>query len=762
MTSFDTTAAPVLPTDSMTRPSVRAWAPALFAITMFVSALLLFAVQPMFTKMVLPKLGGSPSVWSVAMVAFQCFLFVGYLYAHVLGRMLSPGRAAIVHVVILAAVATSLPLGIAQGFDIPPKDGVMLWLLALFAASIGLPFIALSATAPLLQNWFVATGHPRAKNPYVLYAASNLGSFLALLAYPFALEPFLTLREQGALWCIGFAMLATGICVLGRTAALGANSSATVAKAEAAPPPLGTRVVEWSSWTLLMAVPAGLVIAVTTFITTDLAAAPFLWVLPLALFLLTFVAVFREQPWIPHAWVLRLLPYVIAPLSIGVLGGDKVHWLAIIVLNLAAFFLIALACHGEAYQRRPERSRLTEFYLLASFGGLVGGVFAGLVAPNVFNKLYEYPILILLALLVLPGVFAGGPRHVLREAGPPLTVAGLLIALGILFDLRVPTEAKLTFEVLLVIIAALMLLQATRPARFFGLTVMVFVFTGLWQAGLVPIATARSFFGIHQVVEIADRTHHLLFHGTTIHGAERVRDAAGHPVTGRPDPLTYYYFGGPISEAVAAARGVRGSLDGVAVVGLGSGSMACHKHEGERWTFFEIDPEVIRLASDATNFRFISGCGPLEPIVLGDARLTIAASPGRYDLIVLDAFSSDAIPVHLLTREALAMYLTKLKDNGVIAVHVSNRHMELARVVAAVGATRDLVAYSRQDDQANAFVKNYRANAEVVVLAKSVTDLGDLPLRRGWHRIEPQDMVAPWTDDYSDVPRAILRKKLGW
>src|SRR4051812_7229926 len=387
MTATDT-AAPLAQLTPRALPLVRRLTPALFAATLFVSALLLFAIQPMFTKMVLPRLGGSPSVWSIAMVAFQTFLFIGYVYAHLLTRALSPRRAALVHLGFLALVASSLPLGIAKGFDVPPADGVMIWLVALFAASIGLPFIMLSATAPLLQNWFIATGHPQARNPYVLYAASNLGSFFALMAYPFVLEPFLSLRMQGVLWSSGYAMLAVGICVTALLAVrpvfesldlpLPQNVHLNVHLA------LRHRILQWFNWTLLMAVPAGLCIAVTAFITTDLAAVPFLWVLPLALYLLTFVGVFRERPWIPHARVLRVVPYVIAPLAISMLGGGKVHWLAIIALNLAAFVLIALACHGEAYRKRPEPARLTEFYLWTSFGGVIGGVFAGLIAPNVF------------------------------------------------------------------------------------------------------------------------------------------------------------------------------------------------------------------------------------------------------------------------------------------------------------------------------------------------------------------------------------------
>jgi spermidine synthase len=728
----------------------------LYGVTLFVSALLLFAVQPMFTKMVLPRLGGSPSVWSVAMVAFQAFLFVGYVYAHFVARWLTIGRAAVLHLAFLALVAFTLPLGITSGFSVPPTDGVMLWLIGLFAASIGIPFIALSATAPLLQHWFIATGHPQAKNPYVLYAASNLGSFCALLAYPFAIEPFFTLKTQTFLWSVGFSLLA--LCVAA------AACLAVHEKAVAPPGVAASTRPTWNRramWVVLTAVPAGLCIAVTSFITTDLAAAPFIWVLPLALYLMTFVAVFRDRPWVPHAWVLRLLPYVLTPLAISLLGGLKAYWLTIIGLNLTAFTLIALACHGEAYRLRPDTSRLTEFYLSTAFGGVLGGVFAGLAAPHLFNNTYEYPILILAALLVLPGLFVDGVRHFLRRAAPALLAAAFVLGLWFTIDSRLPLAADVPMQVALVGLAALMLFQAKRPARFFGLMVFAFVVTGLWLPGLRQVTTARSFFGVHKVVDTADGTYRLLFHGTTIHGAERIRAAAGQTLPARPEPLTYYYFGGPLSEAVAASRKAAPKFTAVAAVGLGTGSLACHRHDGERWTFFEIDPEVIRIARDPGKFQFLSACAPQAEIVLGDGRLALAASSATFDMIVLDAFSSDAIPTHLLTREAMAGYLKRLAPHGVIAVHVSNRNMELASVVAAVGKSEGLAAYFKEDDQANDFVKDYRSNSQVVVLARNVIDFGDLPLRQGWRKLEPTPGVAEWTDDYSDVLRAILRKKLG-
>ncbi len=749
MTSLE--AAPSRPDGAAQRLSQRV-APALFSATLFVSALLLFAVQPMFTKMVLPRLGGSPSVWSVAMVAFQTFLFAGYFYAHVLARLLRPPQAALLHLTLLMLVALMLPLGVASGFAVPPDDGVMLWVVALFACSIGIPFVALSASAPLLQHWFLATGHPQAKNPYVLYAASNLGSFCALLLYPFAIEPFFTLRTQTLLWSCGFAGLALFIGVAACLASNATETGSTVIQGERPTWRLRT------TWPLLTSVPAGLCIAVTSFITTDLASAPFLWMLPLALYLLTFVAVFRERPWISHGAVLRLLPYVLAPLAISLFGGGKTYWFANILLNLVAFTLISLACHGEVYRLRPAASRLTEFYLWTSFGGVLGGAFAGLAAPHLFNDTYEYPILIVAALAVLPGVFTGGRRHFLVEAGPGLIAAAVALAMWLLTDTRLPLAAEKTMQVALVVLAALMLFEVRRPARFAGLVVCAFVLTGLWRPGLRQVEIARSFFGVHQVLDTADGTHRLLFNGTTIHGAERIRAEAGEALPTRPEPLTYYYSGGPLSDVIEAARTARHGLGRVGIVGLGTGSLACYRRDGERWTYFEIDREVIRIARDQRYFHFLSACGPDEPIVLGDARLTLTRSSERYDLIVLDAFSSDAIPVHLLTREAFSGYLSRLAPGGIIAVHVSNRHMELASVVAAVGKTEGLFAYARQDDQAKDFTNDYRANADVVALARNADDLGDLPARRGWHKLDPSAAVAPWTDDYSDIPHAILRR----
>ncbi|MEA3106687.1 MAG: hypothetical protein QOI88_1292, partial [Gammaproteobacteria bacterium] len=697
------------PAVSRASPAARRLAPALFATTLFLSAFLLFLVQPMFTKLVLPRLGGAPTVWSVAMVFFQIALLAGYAYAHLVIRRFTPGTGGLVHLGLLAAAALTLPIGISEVFGSPPQGNIALWLMALYAVSIGLPFAVLSASAPLLQGWFAASGHQDADNPYVLYAASNLGSFAALMAYPVIVEPILSLRDQAHLWSIGFGVLA----VLVGLAGLMVARQPKIGTLDAAADPVSVR--DRLAWLALAAIPAGLVIALTSYITTDIASAPFLWVIPLALYLLTFVAAFRDRPWIPVAMVVRLVPFCVAPLVVFLLGGEKIFWLAMIAVNLIAFLLIALMCHANLYGSRPAPARLTEFYLWVSLGGVIGGIFAALIAPYIFNRIYEYPILLLAGLAVLPGTFAGGARQMFLDAGPILAIVTLAIAAWFAFDIRLPATAAFSFYVGLMALAAIMLTQRDRPVRFIALAAIIFVISGLWQPGLNQVETARSFFGVHQVAETADGNYRLLFHGTTLHGAERIEAAGVAP----PEPITYYYFGGPISDGIAAARGVQGGvLREVAVVGLGSGSLACHARDAEDWTFFEIDPDVVEIAKNPRLFTFISSCKPNLGIVLGDARLTLATQPSRYDLIVLDAFSSDVVPIHLLTREAFAVYLAHLKPKGALVLHISNRHMELAKVVAAVGAADGLLGYIKLDDRPSTVPNDFKTNAQVVALAR--------------------------------------------
>jgi hypothetical protein len=739
----------VSPADGM--QGVTRVAPLLFAATLFVSAFLLFSIQPMFTKMVLPLLGGAPTVWSIALVFFQATLLGGYAYAHLIVRHIPLGIGALIHFGTLAAAAAMLPICAASSFGSPPTDNIAFWLIGLFAASIGLPFAVLATTAPLLQRWFSASGHSRARNPYVLYAASNLGSFAGLFAYPTLIEPLVPLHTQAWMWSTGFAAFALLVATAGLFIARHARPLATAS--EVARVPTCDRLF----WMVLAAIPTGLVIAVTSYIATDLASAPFLWVLPLALYLLTFVATFRERPWLSHSTVARLVPFAVAPLSVGLLGGQRPYWLALVAVNLAAFVLLALLCHGELYRRRPASAQLTEFYLWTSLGGALGGVFAAIVAQHLFTQVYEYPILIVAALLALPGVSEGSPRRLIVQTGPVLMLAALAVVARLWFGVRLPATAELPFQILLVALVAIMLLQRERSARFIALVALGFLLTGLWQPGFNRVAALRSFFGVNQVIETTDGRFRLLYHGTTLHGAERIADATADVV---PEPLTYYYGGGPISEGIDAVRSFQRSLRRVAVVGLGTGALACYRHRGEAWTFYEIDPAVVQIARDPDFFTFISGCAPDLPVVVGDARLTLAASTERYNLIILDAFSSDTIPVHLLTREAVAGYLKHLADGGVILMHISNRYMELADTVAAVGTAEGLAAFVKVDDRPQASSPDYKMNAEVVALARRPEDVGDLRDRPGWHPLSAEPDIQAWTDDYSNIFGAIIRKQV--
>lgn len=731
---------------------------AVFAISLFLSATLLFALQPMFAKMVLPLLGGSPSVWSVAMVFFQALLLAGYAYAHLLARFLDPLRAMIVHLCVFGVALFSLPIAVSDRFGAPPADFPALWLIGLFGASIGIPYFAVAANAPLLQAWFATTRHPKADDPYFLYGASNLGSFAALIAYPFAIEPFMTLRSQATSWSVGFAALMVMIAVAGPLA-LFWKRQGTAKSADA----LDARVTVHDRlvWVGLSFVPSALLIAVTSHISTDIAAAPFLWVLPLALYLATFVLTFRSGGDGTHSFLIRLQPYIVAPLAIGMMWGERAFWLVAIMLALGMFAVSTMICHRELYLRRPAASRLTEFYMWISVGGVLGGIATGLIAPFVFPDVWEYPILIVLALLCRPGALSVGRQVWVRQGLPIAIAVAVLIAPRVLFGATIPADFALAWMIGLILAAAAIMLQASNPVRLVCLTAGVLIVTACYRPGTVQTETARSFFGVHKVAESYDGRFRMLFHGTTMHGAQRLRDESGALVGGAPEPLTYYYHRGPMAQTIKAFRAYKGKLNAVSVVGLGAGSLACYAKPGEAWTFYEIDPVVVRLAQDATKFRFLADCAPDATIVLGDARLTLAEAKRSADIIVLDAFSSDVVPAHLLTREALALYVSKLAPGGAVVFHISNRYLELANVVAAIADANGLALAIRQDSTVDGvdFEKNMYAGSLVAVVARREEDLAPLRDLPGWGRLQRDPSVAAWTDDYSNVLAAMWRMR---
>ncbi len=721
---------------------------ATFTAAIFASAALLFMVQPMFTKMVLPRFGGAPAVWSVAIVFFQTALLAGYAYAHWLTRYTVGRISALVHLAVMTAAVFALPLSIAAGWERPPPSGQALWLLALFAASIGLPFFALAANSPLLQAWFARTNHPAAKDPYFLYAASNAGSLLALASYPLVVEPFVRLGDQARLWSSGFLLL---IALLAGCAALlwrSRDLAPAVAADAAADAPPGWRAAGF--WITRAAVPTGLLVAVTAHISTDVAAVPLLWVLPLALYLLTFVIVFARRPIIPHWFVVAVQPLFIIALVV-VLVFDPVKTIVwLVAVHVAVFFVNALMCHGELARTRPSADHLTSFYLWMSAGGLIGGIAAGLIAPHAFDWVAEYPILIALAVLCRPGPALPRGHRWLVLGG--LATAALILVASAQYD-----ESAFAWSAGALLAASLLFARMPLPFAAIVAVVLLVKYGVIEQVGATSV---RSFFGVAKITETPDGHFRLLQHGTTLHGGQRLREPDGLPAANDPPELLLYYWdGSAISQAIDA---VRARIDGpirLAVIGLGAGSLACRAEPGDTVHFYEIDPAIIRIARDPSLFSFLWVCRPDVPIVLGDARLTLAAAPaGAYDLIIVDAFSSDAIPTHLLTREAMATYLDKLSPRGMVVMHVSNRHLELASVVAGIAAANGLLTRVNDSADIDEAANPYKYAGTVAALARREEDFGLLAQARDWERKPPDPTQWVWTDDYSDIVGAVIRK----
>jgi spermidine synthase len=729
-----------------------------FALAIFTSAFLLFSVQPLFTKMVLPVLGGTPAVWSVAMVFFQGVLLAGYLYAHLLNRRLGPARAVLVHLALMGVVfLVALPIALAPGWGRPPADGEALWLLGLFAASVGLPFFAIAGNGPLLQAWFARSGHRDAADPYFLYGASNLGSFLALLSYPFLIEPLLTLKTQSAAWSQGFVILAALIAacglVLSRSGAGAARADTPVE--DGLPPAWRDRL----GWIGLSAVPSGLLVALTAHLSTDVAAVPLLWVVPLALFLLTFVLAFREGGERLHRIMLVIQPPLLGALIFVMALSAKVAWPLAAAIHLGFFFVATMVCHGELYRRRPAANHLTEFYVMLSAGGVLGGLFASLVSPAVFNTILEYPILVVGAVACRPGMGAALARLGSWRLG--LASFGLIALVVVQAATGVTATGlpALAYLLGLAALAAMVMLGREKPALMLAGIALFFALT---QAPVMPsgtLARARSFFAVHEVQVTDNGQGHLLVHGITVHGAERVRHPDGTPVQGRPDPASYYHRDGAFADAIAAMRARRGGAPlKVAIIGLGVGSLACYRQEGDAWTFLEIDPVVVRLARDPALFASLSRCAPDAPVVIGDGRLTLADQAGGFDLIIVDAFSSDAIPVHLLTAEAFADYVGKLAPDGALVFHITNRNMDLRPVVAASAAANGLVGAVREAVVAGAVRETLTGTARVTMLARQAEHLGAVGVDARWRPLATAAGFRAWTDDYSNIVGPILRR----
>lgn len=737
----------------------------LFTLTVFVSAFLLFLIQPLFGRKVLPLLGGAPGVWNTAMVFYQALLLIGYCYAHA-ARRLPPRVQFAVHAALLLLAALTLPIGTPQAYPQPDDAQPFFWLIGLFALSIGLPFLVVATHAPLLQRWFAGSRDPSAGNPYFLYAASNLGSMLALIAYPLLFEPLMPLADQALVWSGGFVLLAALVIACG-WGLLRPGSATAITAAPDAPP------VGWMRrlhWLLLAAVPSGLLLAVTTMITTDIMAMPLLWMIPLILYLLTFVIAFAERRWIGHARVIALTPAALMTAALFSMMGGSTLAVPLLGLSLVCFFVIALACHGELMATRPEPARLTEFYIWMSLGGVVGGLFTALVAPVAFDGVYEYPLLLLLAALVLPpserarritGDFLGRVPASLLDLLLPLVALALswMIAAKTLQEdtdrLLGPQDA-----VFLALLLILTMMARGRRYRFaVHLLACALAFGGwmrVWVQDSVRLQE-RSFFGVYTVRDNKEMGIRLISHGTTTHGAQSLVPQW------RREPLTYYAHDSGVGQVLLAAPRLYPSAR-IAAVGLGAGTVACYAAPGQRWAFYEIDPLVVRIARDPALFTYLSDCAPGARIVIGDARLTLARQPpGSIDVLVVDAFSSDAIPLHLITREALALYAARIQPGGIVLLHISNRHLDLEPVVARGARSLGLAARVRWSDPDRTIAARvpglYLTPSRWIALARTpqsleralaATPLGPV----GWDALRSEPGTV-WTDDYANLLLAL-------
>jgi hypothetical protein len=797
----------------------------LFSVTIFVSAALLFLVEPMFAKFILPLFGSTPAVWTGSMMFFQMALLIGYLYVHATTAWLGARRQTVLHLVLVLLPLLVLPLAVPAAEWAPSAEGNPIFLLlGLLLVSVGLPFFAISTTNPLVQRWLADTDHPAARDPYFLYRASNLGSVIGLLGYPLVVERELTLETQGWMWSIGYGLLIVLVfasaVMLWRSApaTVGRGEGETLEEAEEEPlagdpvsgggspqsadpslgsPPAGAessgRLTLWRRlrWIGLTFVPSSLMLGVTAFVTTDITPIPLLWVIPLSLYLFSFVIVFspsQRMPDLVHKAMVVALPVAMALLVVTVLVEMRDPYWLLILLHLLGFFVVAMVLHGEVARDRPAARHLTEFYLWVAVGGFLGGVFNALIAPVAFDTVVEYPLAIILACLFLPGLVlsrllqsdrgsseagrstgeeepspaddeeeretltssGGSADRSLRERRLELALdLALPLALGLALWgvssaidlLLVPDYIPLAWQAMLGLAIGLVLwfaYSANRPIRF-GLGIAAIIIVGTATSGAGALYEERSFFGVYRVTG-DDQVHTLVF-GDTNHGSQVL---GVQP----PEPGTYYHPTGPIGQVFDALPEEVTSRP--AVIGLGTGTMACYNRPGQQLTYYEIDPLVESIARNENLFTYLRDCPGEENVVLGDARLSLANAPdGEYGVIVGDAFSSDAIPVHLMTRQAIDLYFDKLQSNGVLAMHISNRHLELEPVLGNVAQDAGLVCRAQFDqdneDTPGKFVSHW------VVMTREEGDLGSMADDARWSSCATDPDTAVWTDDFSNL-----------
>jgi hypothetical protein len=723
---------------------------ALYAVTLFISALLVFVVQPMFSKLLLPYLGGTPTVWNASLFFFQVALLGGYLYTHLLTRFVPGRRQQAGHLLLLAGSLLLLPIALPSGWA--PSSGLpaALAVVAVLAMSIGVPFVMLSATAPLLQHWFSRSTHHSASHPYFLYAASNAGSLIALIAFPVLIEPTLSGGQQRSLWSVGYGLLVACVLLCVLVSRRNGWSEVEVQTAKEGPDDKSVDALVRARWVILAAVPSSLLLGATTYLTTDIAAVPLLWIIPLTLYLLSFVLTFARRQVIRQEWMLTLQTLLVVLLVLQLFWRVTLPSWHPLVLPPLLLFASAMICHRELVKRAPDRRHLTEFYLWIALGGALGGMFNALLAPLAFNWIAEFPIALVAACLLRPersNTAGNSERRRVLDLALPLLLALGLAAYHFGYGLTFPRNFPIGFLVVSFVVALILIFSSARPVRL-GLAVVVLVVVGrLVGYGEHEILfTERSFFGLHQVARDTVARANLLFNGTTLHGAQRLEPQF------RRIPQSYYDPTGPLGQAMSSIIGLPRRQ--VALIGLGTGALACYARANERWVFYEIDPAIVRIARNPKYFSFLSDCKPDADVVLGDGRIRLQDAPAAaFDVIVMDAFTSDAIPVHLLTREAMALYVEKLTPTGVLFVHLSNRYLDLAPVVARTAETAGLsgmISVTPPPGQDRTETAGAR-DGTWAVLARKRELLGALLEDPRWAQLQAPPGTSLWTDDFSNV-----------
>ena len=754
----------------------------IYSLTLFISAFLLFWVQLWVGKLLLPLLGGAPGVWNTCMVFFQTVLLLGYGYAHILSTRLQPRYQAIAHTIFLLVPLTLLPLGLALGINPPSSNNPIVWLLGILVVSVGLPSLAIATTAPLLQRWFALV--TKSSDPYFLYAASNAGSLLSLISYPLLIETNFSLSQQSYMWAGGYGILAglIAICAIGLgISSLGEEVSLNLSNqnlsnqkletpkfiklTELIKPAKSTNIPtirQQFRWLVLAFLPASLLLGATTYITTDIAAVPLFWAIPLIVYLITFILAFSKNPWFNYQKLLFLLPALLTALVISFLLQIMRPITLLVPLHLLGLFVVGYICHGELAKDRPEPNHLTLFYLWISAGGVAGGIFNAIASPLLFTSILEYPLILIISFLLLPKLTnndLGNDTKPSFRFSVPISLGLILATLGIGFTLRFIWSDWL--GIILVISLWIGAYKAFNLSKI-RLVVGLLLFSLMGQFSLTTmgkvLVSDRSFFGVYRVVSQQQGEYYSLFHGTTLHGKQS-RDPQS-----KLEPLTYFSHTGPIGQVFSYLSDKSNQPSRIAVLGLGVGTLASYARSGEEWDFYEIDPVVAKIATNPQYFSFLSDSlnNPISPIknqiILGDGRLQLAKAPDNYyDLLVMDAFSSDAIPTHLVTLEAIQLYLRKLKRNGIIAINISNRFINLEPVLTSLAQQLQLVSYSQIDRSITPQQKSRGKTAsQWVIIAKNIESLGTLTTDSRWYssitrNTKTNSNSTVWTDDFSDI-----------